>query len=343
MVSGSAIAAPFDGAVDSSASSAELTADAELATAGSLIGDYHPDTNPGGTQTRPGLFGGSGNNPIPTTADFDAAADLQTQPAGSLAIEADFDALTIDLDGLVLDILNGSQGGTDLAATLEFSTFNTINPSFIYPGGTPISQSLGEVATISRAEFVQTAPAAGLMVATDDPDVFSFVAVIEGEASLTLSVGLPGSVPTPNDIDAVPFALPSAGTVTRMGDGTIRLTISGSGGADDLNVPVDQTALPPVPLELPTFGSATAGVLLTLTPQSLVFSSAIDVSLVIEATPATCQADWNSDGLTNFFDLVDYIADYNARTPGADLAPPAGAWNFFDVSAFLGIYNAGCP
>ena len=35
---------------------------------GTLIGDYDAVSNPEGTRTVPGLFGGSGNNPIPFSA-----------------------------------------------------------------------------------------------------------------------------------------------------------------------------------------------------------------------------------------------------------------------------------
>lgn len=48
-------------------------------------------------------------------------------------------------------------------------------------------------------------------------------------------------------------------------------------------------------------------------------------------------------GALNFFDVVEYIALYNAGNPGADLAAPFGTLNFFDVAAYIGVYNAGCP
>lgn len=48
-------------------------------------------------------------------------------------------------------------------------------------------------------------------------------------------------------------------------------------------------------------------------------------------------------GQLNIFDVLGYIALYNAADPGADLAAPFGALNFFDVSAYIAAYNAGCP
>jgi hypothetical protein len=48
-------------------------------------------------------------------------------------------------------------------------------------------------------------------------------------------------------------------------------------------------------------------------------------------------------GALNVFDVIEYIALYNAQDPAADLAAPFGALNFFDVSAYIAAYNAGCP
>lgn len=60
-------------------------------------------------------------------------------------------------------------------------------------------------------------------------------------------------------------------------------------------------------------------------------------------TAANCQADFNNDGMLNFFDLSAYLAAYNAHNSSADLASPFGVFNFFDVAAYLNLYNAGCP
>ncbi|RMH26548.1 MAG: hypothetical protein D6692_09020 [Planctomycetota bacterium] len=48
-------------------------------------------------------------------------------------------------------------------------------------------------------------------------------------------------------------------------------------------------------------------------------------------------------GVLNIFDMLEYIALFNAQEPGADLAAPFGVLNFFDVSAYISAYNAGCP
>lgn len=56
-----------------------------------------------------------------------------------------------------------------------------------------------------------------------------------------------------------------------------------------------------------------------------------------------CLADWNEDGAISFFDTADFLADFHAMYPRADLAEPQGVWDFFDVLAFQAIQGAGCP
>jgi hypothetical protein len=60
-------------------------------------------------------------------------------------------------------------------------------------------------------------------------------------------------------------------------------------------------------------------------------------------TVEPCTADWNSDGLVNFFDIVAFVADFGDQSPAVDLAAPLGVFNFFDMAAFIQLYNTGCP
>ncbi len=68
-------------------------------------------------------------------------------------------------------------------------------------------------------------------------------------------------------------------------------------------------------------------------------------TIVINATgeiPSTCIADWNSDGLLDFFDVLGFLDDFSAGNPAADLNND-GNFDFFDVQAFLQSFSAGCP
>ena len=59
-------------------------------------------------------------------------------------------------------------------------------------------------------------------------------------------------------------------------------------------------------------------------------------------TPGCNDADFNADGVLNFFDISEFLSEFNAMAPSADLNGD-GIWNFFDVSAFLSAFAAGCP
>ena len=55
-----------------------------------------------------------------------------------------------------------------------------------------------------------------------------------------------------------------------------------------------------------------------------------------------CQADFNDDGLLDFFDISRFLINLNAMHPSADLNND-GNFDFNDVSAFLNLIDAGCP
>lgn len=67
-----------------------------------------------------------------------------------------------------------------------------------------------------------------------------------------------------------------------------------------------------------------------------------DTVLLTYVGVADCVADFNGDGILNFFDVQAFLSDYNDTLASADLTGE-GDVNFFDVVAFLDQYNAGCP
>lgn len=60
------------------------------------------------------------------------------------------------------------------------------------------------------------------------------------------------------------------------------------------------------------------------------------------ALSVACAADFNNDGVANFFDVSAFLSAFNSGDPSADFNND-GSVNFFDVSAFLSAFNAGCP
>lgn len=47
-------------------------------------------------------------------------------------------------------------------------------------------------------------------------------------------------------------------------------------------------------------------------------------------------------GTLDFFDVLEFLALFDAQDPAADLAAPSGAFDFFDVLAYLTLFDAGC-
>ncbi|MBX3321792.1 MAG: hypothetical protein KF757_02245 [Phycisphaeraceae bacterium] len=62
----------------------------------------------------------------------------------------------------------------------------------------------------------------------------------------------------------------------------------------------------------------------------------------IGAFERLCIADYNNDGVVNFFDVQAFLADFASQHPRADLNLD-GAHDFFDVQIFLANFSAGCP
>lgn len=56
-----------------------------------------------------------------------------------------------------------------------------------------------------------------------------------------------------------------------------------------------------------------------------------------------CLADLNRDQTLNINDLLDFLQAYNTQDETADLATPLGTVNFFDLLEFVAAFNAGCP
>ncbi len=55
-----------------------------------------------------------------------------------------------------------------------------------------------------------------------------------------------------------------------------------------------------------------------------------------------CLADRIADGLLDFFDVQDFLSDFAAQDPSADMNND-NAWDFFDVQIYLNIFVEGCP
>lgn len=66
----------------------------------------------------------------------------------------------------------------------------------------------------------------------------------------------------------------------------------------------------------------------------------LDQPFTIDGT--ACMADFNTDGVLDFFDIADFLDAFSAQDPSADLTHD-WVFDFFDVAAYLDAYSAGCP
>ncbi len=338
----SAIAQSYNTTIDTTLSSAQIDSEVVFETAGTLIGDYDAKSNPSGTQTRPGFFGGTGNQPINTSLSFTADSMLDSDPAGSMSIELDTDLGIISIEGLSIDLLNGNPGATNLSFTLFYETFHTVSPTFLYPGGLPFTLPLGEIGSISEAQLTQSIIGAGTVTVTEDPAVYDISLLVPASLDMQIELSLPGTDSTSLPIDALPIVLPVTGQLEMMIDGSIELSLALSPDPIELEIPIEGISLPDFPLELPAFGEDSASLVYSSAPNSINLQAALGLTIIADGTESGCAADMNNDGELNFFDVSAFLASFAAMDPSADFTGE-GELNFFDVSAFLAEFSSGCP
>lgn len=265
---------------------------------GSLIGDYDPATNPGGTRTRTSFFG-NGNVPIPFTADVRAGLRMDTVPSGSMKMTMLGGDAFIVTD-LSMNMLSG--GSALIGATLDLSNpvFYTSNPTAVFPGNLPpLPIPAGAVTSLS---FQQTAPTFGVMLETGTAGTYDFVALVPADLTFNVHV-LEESV----ELDSFPILLPMAGRLTRDGD-----SMTMEAGIDySVQVPVPFQLDPLVnePFDLPTL-LGPAHVLFNAEFGELTAENAVSMQLVADGQP-TCS-------------IIDL--DGNCESDGGDIGLLLAAW-----------------
>lgn len=314
-------------------------------SSGFLIGNYDATTNPTGTRTIPGLFGGSGNNQIPVDVDVSVGGTNNSTPAGALTIAANIGAGTFALASLDLDLLNGTTIDLPIEATFLYSTFRTVSPSFIYPGGSPIALTLGNAQVTLLTATLGAGTSGGTLTSNGDGTY-----QLAGVATLDLSfeaevLGQPfAQGPTPV------FA-PIGGTYTPSPDGlsatlTLNIDIQNS-----QTIPGPIPGPEAVPFALPTFDpSAPANVLLTLTFERVDITVNADIDAQL-AGPLVCKADFNLDGEADILDFLDFFdafsqcdgqpAPCTSTLNDADVNND-GSIDILDFLDFLNAFSAGC-
>jgi hypothetical protein len=317
----------------------------EAPSTGTLIGNYDATTNPSGTRTLPGLFGGSGNNAIPVSLDVAIGGQNQTSPAGAMTVLVNTGAGTFAIAALEIDLLNETPIETPISATVEYSTFRTASPSFIYPGGIPLTIPLGNASITVLSATLGSGLSEGALTPNGDGSY-----TMAGVATLDLSFQAL-VLDQPVDGGTVQIVAPIGGTFTPASDGesaslTLSLDVS-----NESEIPGPFPAVENVPFDLPTLDPNTpAKVLLTLAFER------IDVRIggAISATAQglmLCRADFNADGTADILDFLDYIDGFSTCELNPAPCPTVrgdvdftcdGLVDILDFLGFIDAFSVGC-
>lgn len=301
----------FNCSVNAATSTVLQTTDLTAPFAGTLIGNYDEVNNPTGTRTLPGLFGGSGNNPIPYTASFQLAGDIDANPTGSLTLGVDSEALQIRVRNLELDLLGGTPGELGATININYATFRTVQPSSLYPGGVTIPIPVGN-GSVSTLRMTQTgAGVFGALVPAKN-GTFTFTVAVPVETVIVADLlGNPVIDGTP-----IPGVLPLTGTLVEASK-TVTLSLAVS----DSQSQTQPLALDPFvdqPLALPTVfpTGGTANLLLSGDVTSVTFASALNAQINVSGTRVVISADLNGDGVVNAADLAIQLLAWGTAGPG---------------------------
>lgn len=301
----------FDCAFDAS-SSVNVDAGISLPLVGSWIGNWDAATNPTGTQTRPGIFGGSGNVAIPFSAIVNPAVVADAvAPTGGYGLRYDDVTGVMTVEGFSLDLFGADAADLVANLTLTYSTFRTFSPNSLYVGvnGLTIPLPVGELSKIAAA---QTGPAGGVAVPQGDgTSTFSIVVPCE----FTLQAAAVGQ----SFDQVIPAAFVLAGRIETKGSGVVLTTTV----AFDQSAPIPKglPALDAQPLALPTILPAgnTANLLVTGDFGAGTAAIVLDGTLVSVGSPAAVPGDMNADGLVDGSDIGSLLRVWGQPHPVADL------------------------
>ncbi|MBL9119955.1 MAG: hypothetical protein JNL80_08585 [Phycisphaerae bacterium] len=322
----------YDVTIVTSQSSIDSTTNLSVPLTGTLIGNWNARTNPTGTKTIPGLFGGSGNNPIGYSATFVADGSFSTVPSGTFQMNVDTGSLSFTLDGLTLDFLSGETAGVDATLNVNYSSFHTQNPTAIFPGGVTIPLPLGE-ALLTELSASQTGAAVAGILVPSGPDSFTFATAVPVDLLATIEANGQVFGGTP-----VPFALPIAGTVTFGGESVV-ITLNGTNTIEETQAIDPPATFENQAIDLPTVlpPGGTAHILFGGSIASLSVTQSLTFDIVADAAAQLEPGDLNGDGSVSAPDLAILLGAWGSSGPGdlngdgtvgaADLALLLGAWS----------------
>lgn len=324
----------YDCAIDNEAS---FLTQETLITApfgGTLIGDYNAQSNPTGTQTRPGLFGGSGNIPISYTASFELDGVVDSNPTGTFVAGLDLEALQVRISGLSFDLLGNSEGVLPATVNINYQTFRTFSPNSLFPGGVTIPVPIGD-AVISELRAVQTGSGVFGLLTPQKDGSYLFTAAVPVELILSVEVlGTPVA-----ESAASPGVLPFSGRLVLTETGIV-FTLAGA-ATDSQTQPIENGAFSDIPLALPTVlpTGGVANLLISGTVTQVTTATTLDTEIIAEGTPRVVFGDLDGNSFVNASDLTILLGNWGGSGLG-DLNG-SGVVDASDITLLLGAWTGG--
>lgn len=306
-----------------------------LPLSGTFKGNHDPVTNPGGTQTRPGLFGGSGNNPIPYSATVKPGVTLdlpQGVPVFTFCVGDDDGKGGVEVTCGDLDFVRGASVPLTIGLTITYPNFNTINPTAIFPGVSNLTIPL-PAGSISEARAVQSAPTMGVLAPGKGGSLI-LTAVLPMD--LTFDAEVLGTVIS----ETTPILLPIAAELLPSLEGDYVAQVVIEVPKTETTLPTGGQTIEDQPFDLPTVlpPGNTAHLLVSGTFGDGTLSFGMSADLSGDGSAITVPQDLNGDCKVDGDDLGTLLgqwgicpgcsADFNddGLVDGDDLGTLLGAW-----------------
>ncbi|MEE2907770.1 MAG: hypothetical protein VX527_08050 [Planctomycetota bacterium] len=290
--------------IQPSESSLSMDMSTSVANTGHLIGNHNSETNPDGTITIPGLWGGSGNQEISIELSSGTAAVGSSAPSGSLSVEPFESEGLVIIHDLLLDLLNDSTIPVSLSVTMLYESFHTQNPTSVFPGGIPITLPIASVDLESCLIEQMQSVTAPLEEVGDQ--VYSINAIVP--VMVSMEATFEGQ---PLPLVPIPAAMFLIGELHYTADGAQFDIVLDIQEEEVIDIPGDEP-LPAFPLSLPTIvpPGGFAELLITLIPQSTSMGLILNGTLVGTGEPETLPCDANDDGVIDSNDILAILAHW---------------------------------
>ncbi|MEM9560371.1 MAG: GC-type dockerin domain-anchored protein [Planctomycetota bacterium] len=215
------------------------------------------------------------------------------------------------------------------AATVAFSAPPGSTTPPLVQGGSITSTNQGEVVFDASTAIVRNASVAADLAFINAGVLELDASAVELTATSTVRLRAGEPALTPSIVGAGSIAL----------DGTLRVELQpGVTPAEGDRYRLLDLAASPALVVSGAFAAIDAP---DIAPLAFAIEQTADALDVVVVAP--CAPDLAAPvGVLDVFDVIEYLARFDAADPTADLAAPSGTFDFFDLIEFLNLFSAGC-